>query len=68
LRQQHACQQQAAIDEIEDFLGTIRADVPALQRAQIGNAVDAAGVALLADDEDRQDRGDRLGDDGEIGR
>ena len=42
-------------------------DVPALQRAQVGHAVDAAGVALLAHDQDGQDRGDRLGDDREIG-
>ena len=38
-----------------------------LQRAQIGHAVDAAGVALLTDDQDGQDRGDGLGDDGEVG-
>ena len=44
----------------------VGADVPAVQRLQVGDAVDAAGVALLPDDQDRQDRGDGLGDDGEI--
>jgi hypothetical protein len=43
-----------------------RADVPAEHRAQVGDAVDAAGVALLADDQDRQDQRDRLRDDGEV--
>ena len=37
-----------------------------MQRAQVGHAVDAAGVALLADDQDGEDRRDRLGDDREI--
>ncbi len=37
-----------------------------LQRAQVGDAVDAAGITLLADDQDGQDRSDGLGDDGEI--
>ena len=45
----------------------IRTDVPAVQRPQIGDAVDAAGIALLADDQDRQDGGDGLRDDREIG-
>ncbi len=48
------------------MLGVVGADVPAQQRAQIGDAVNAAGVALLADDQDGQDRGDGLGDDGEV--
>ena len=56
----------ADLDEVEDELGVVGADVPAVQRAQVGDAVDAAGVALLADDQDRQDRGDRLGDDREV--
>ena len=37
------------------------------KRPQIGDAVDAAGIALLADDQDRQDGGDGLRDDREIG-
>ena len=44
----------------------VGADVPAVQRAQVGDAVDAAGVALLADDQDGEDRGDRLRDDREV--
>jgi hypothetical protein len=61
-----ANEQAGHLDEIEDDLGVVGPDVPALQRAQVGDAVDAAGVALLADDQDGQDGGDRLGDDGEI--
>ena len=53
-------------DEIEDVFGVVGADVPAEQRAQVGDAVDAAGIALLADDQDRHDGRQRLGDDGEI--
>ena len=48
------------------YFGVVGADVPAQQRAQIGDAVDAAGIALLADDQDGQHGGERLGDDGEI--
>ena len=44
----------------------IGADVPAEQRPQVGDAVDAAGVALLADDQDGEHRGERLGDDREV--
>ena len=64
--EQHAAEQQPGVDEIQDVLGVVGADVPAVERPQVGDAVDAAGVALLADDQDRQDGGDRLGDDGEI--
>ena len=66
LRDEDAAEQQHHLDEVEDDLGVVGADVPALQRAQVGDAVDAAGIALLADDQDGQDRGDRLGDDREI--
>ena len=45
----------------------VRADVPTVQGAQIGDAIDAAGIALLTDYQDRQNGGDGLGDDGEIG-
>ena len=48
------------------YLGAVGADVPTQQRTQIGDAVDAAGIALLADDQDGQHRGQRLGDDGEV--
>ncbi|MEY9169876.1 hypothetical protein ABIF15_001108 [Bradyrhizobium elkanii] len=41
-------------------------DIPAMQRSQVGDPVDAAGVALLAHDQDGHDRGDRLRDDREI--
>jgi hypothetical protein len=54
------------VDEVEDVLGAVGADVPAQQGLQVGDAVDAAGVALLADDQHRQDQRDRLGDDGEV--
>ena len=57
---------QADLEEIEHDLGVVRPDIPTLQGAQIGHAVDAAGVALLPDDQDRQDSRDRLCDDGEI--
>ena len=65
-REQHAAEQQDAADEVEDVLGAVGADVPAEQGAQVGDAVDAAGVALLADDQDGQDRRHRLRDDGEV--
>ena len=64
--EQDAAEQAGDLDEIQHELGVVGADVPALQRAQIGDAVDAAGVTLLADDQDGQDRRDGLGDDGEI--
>ena len=44
----------------------VGADVPAEQRAQVGDAVDAAGVTLAADDQDGQHRRQRLSDDGEV--
>lgn len=59
-------EQAGHLDEIENELGVVGADVTAVERAQVGDAVDAAGVALLADDQDGQDRRNRLGDDGEI--
>ena len=65
-RQEHGAEQQEAAEEVEDVLGAVGADVPAEQRAQVGDAVDAAGVALLADDQDRQDRRQRLRDDREV--
>ena len=49
-------EQQHDVDEVEDVLGRVGADVPAEQGLQVGDAVDAAGVALLADDQDREDR------------
>ena len=64
--QEHAAEQQEAAHEIEDVLGEVGADVPAEQRPQVGDAVDAAGVALPADDQDRHHRGERLRDDGEV--
>jgi hypothetical protein len=39
----------------------VRPDVPTVQGAQIGDAVDEAGVTLLADDQDGHDRGDASG-------
>ena len=65
-REEHGAEQQEAADEIEDVFGAVGADVPAEQRAQIGDAVDAAGVALPADDQDGQHGGERLGDDREV--
>ena len=44
----------------------VGADVPAQQGLQVGDAVDASGVALLADDQHGQDQGHGLGDDGEV--
>ena len=67
LRDEDAAEQAGHLEEVEHDLGVVRPDVPSLQGAQIGHAVDAAGVALLADDQNGQDGGDRLGDDGEIG-
>ena len=64
---QDAAEQQEHFKEVQDDLGVVRPDVPSLQGAQVGHAVDAAGVALLPDDQDGQDRGDGLGDDREIG-
>ena len=58
---------QAYLEEVENDLGVVGTDIPSLERAQVGHAVDAAGVALLTHDQDGQDRGDRLRDDGEIG-
>ncbi len=60
-------EQAAHLEEVEDDLGVVGADIPSLQGAQVGHAVDAAGVALLAHDQDGQDRRYRLRDDGEIG-
>ena len=48
------------------YLALVGADVPAEQRLQVGHAVDAAGVALLADDQHGQDQRHRLRDDGEV--
>ena len=44
----------------------IGSDIPPVQRPQVGDPIDAAGIALLAHDQDGQDRSDGLGDDGEI--
>src|ERR1700733_14119933 len=66
LRYDDANEQAGDFEEIQYELGVVGPDVPALQRAQIGDAVNAAGVTLLADDQNGQDRGDGLGDDGEI--
>src|SRR5205085_9547103 len=66
LRRHDATEQQDHLYEVEDELGVIGADVPAVQGAQVGNAVDAAGIALLADDQDGENGSDRLRDDGEI--
>lgn len=46
--------------------GVVGADVPAVQGAQVGDAADAAGVALLSDDQDGEDRRDRLRDDRKV--
>ena len=51
-RQEHGAEQQEAADEVEDVFRAVGADVPAEQRAQVGDAVDAAGVALPPDDQD----------------
>src|SRR5258705_6952295 len=67
LGDEDADEQQAYLEEVEHDLGVVGTDVPALQRTQIGHAVDAAGVALLTHDQDGQDRRDGLRDDGEIG-
>ncbi len=66
LGREDAAEQTGDADEVEDQFCAVGADVPAFQRAQIRDAVDAAGVALLADDQDGQDRGDRLRDDREV--
>jgi len=65
-RQQHGAEQKKAADEIEDVFRAVWTDVPAEQRAQVGDAVDAAGVALPADNQDGQHGRQRLGDDGEV--
>ena len=65
-REEHRAEQQEAADEVEDVLRAVGADVPAEQRAQVGDAVDAAGVALLPDDQDREDSRQRLRDDREV--
>ena len=44
--EQHGGEQQRAADEVEHVLGVIRPDVPAEQGAQVGDAVDAAGIGL----------------------
>ncbi len=62
----HAAYQQDAIEEVEDVLGVIGADIPAVQGPQIGDSVDTARQPLLADNQNGQDGGDDLGDDGEI--
>src|SRR5207302_7252032 len=67
LGDEDANEQAADLEEVEHDLGVIRPDVPSLQGAQVGHAVDAAGIALLAHDQDGQDGCDRLGDNGEIG-
>jgi hypothetical protein len=41
-------------------------DVPAQDGLEVGHAVDAAGVALLPDDEHRENQRHGLRDDGEI--
>src|SRR6516225_7211386 len=51
---------------VENILRAVGADIPTEQRAQVGDAVDAAGVALLADDQDGHHRGQGLRDDREI--
>ena len=66
LGDEDAGEQAAHLEEVEHDLGVVGTDIPSVERAQIGHAVDAAGVALLAHDQDGQDRGDRLRDDGEI--
>ena len=64
---EHDADEQASdFEEVQDDLGVIGADIPPLQRAQVGDAVDAAGVTLLSHDQDGQDGRNRLGDDGEI--
>ena len=67
LRDADAGEQQHHLEEVQDDLGVVGPDVPPLEGAQVGHAVDAAGVALLSHDQDGQDRGDGLGDDREIG-
>src|SRR5580704_4129813 len=66
LRDEDANEQASHLEEIKHDLGVVRPDIPPLQGSQIGHAVDAAGVALLPDDQDRQDSRDRLRDDGEV--
>src|SRR5712664_1791615 len=57
LRDEDADEQAADLEEVEHDLGVVRPDVPSLQGTQIGHSVDAAGVALLADDQNGQDGG-----------
>ena len=64
--QQHAAQQHGTAEVVQDVLGAVGADVPAQQGLQVGHAVDTAGVALLADDQHRQDQRHGLRDDGEV--
>ena len=64
--EEHGAEQQHAADEIENVFRTVGPDVPTQQRAQIGDTVDAAGIALLADDQDRHHQRQRLGNDGKV--
>src|ERR1700761_4189043 len=49
LRGDNARKQHEHLDEIENELGVIGADVPAEKRTQVGDAVDASGITLLPD-------------------
>ena len=65
-REEHGAEQQEAAEEVEDVFRAVGANVPSQQGAQIGDAVDAAGIALPSDDQDGHHRRQRLGDDGEV--
>ena len=64
--QHHGRQQQRHAQVVKDVLGAVGARVPTQHGLQVGHAVDAAGVALLADDQHRHNQRNRLGDDGEV--
>src|SRR5690606_32237453 len=58
--------QQNHTGEVEDVLGAVGPNVPTQHGLEVGDAIDATGEALLPDDQNGQNRGDGLGDDGEV--
>ena len=58
--------QKNCIDEIQNVFGGIITNIPTMQRSQVGNTVDTAGIALLTDNQYGQNEGDCLGDNGKV--
>src|SRR5690606_7525148 len=66
LRDKQTGKQQKHADKIENILGAVATDIPAMKRAQISDSVYAAGVTLLTDNQNGENRSNGLGNNRKV--